>query len=72
LDDPPARSGRALSSFGRAIFQCQIFFGDKFPAGGASQWDSIASELKRGTFAATFLLGCLAALERDAVRLEEI
>jgi hypothetical protein len=34
--------------------------------------DSIASKLKRGTFAATFLLGSLAALERDGLRLEEI
>ena len=34
--------------------------------------NSIKSKLKRGTFAATFLLACLAALERDGVRLEEI
>jgi hypothetical protein len=34
--------------------------------------DSIASKLKRGTFAATFLLGCLAALRREGLRLEEI
>ena len=34
--------------------------------------DSIASKLKRGTFAATFLLGCLAALEMEGVRLEDI
>ena len=34
--------------------------------------DSIASKLKRGTFAATFLLGCLAALQKDGLRLEEI
>jgi hypothetical protein len=34
--------------------------------------DSIAAKLKRGTFAATFLLGCLAALEMDGVRLEDI
>jgi len=27
--------------------------------------DSIAAKLKRGTFAATFLLGCIAALEMD-------
>ena len=33
---------------------------------------SITMKLKRGTFAATFLLACLAALERDGVRLEEI
>jgi hypothetical protein len=34
--------------------------------------DSIASKLKRGTFAATFLLACLAALELDGLRLEDI
>jgi Domain of unknown function (DUF6471) len=34
--------------------------------------DSIAAKLKRGTFAATFLIGCLAALEMDGVRLEDI
>ncbi|MGD1036989.1 MAG: DUF6471 domain-containing protein [Roseiarcus sp.] len=34
--------------------------------------DSIASKLKRGTFPATFLLGCLAALELDGVRLDDI
>jgi hypothetical protein len=34
--------------------------------------DSIASKLKRGTFAATFLLGCLAALELEGVRLEDL
>ncbi len=33
---------------------------------------SITMKLKRGTFAATFLLACLAALELDGVRLEEI
>jgi hypothetical protein len=34
--------------------------------------NSIKSKLKRGTFAATFLLACLAALELDGVTLEEI
>jgi hypothetical protein len=34
--------------------------------------DSIAAKLKRGTFAATFLLACVAALEMDGVRLEDI
>ena len=32
----------------------------------------ITMKLKRGTFAATFLLACLAALELDGVALEEI
>jgi len=34
--------------------------------------DSITAKLKRGTFAATFFLACLAALELDGVALEEI
>ena len=34
--------------------------------------DLIAAKLKRGTFAATFLLGCLAALELSGVRLEDV
>jgi hypothetical protein len=34
--------------------------------------DSITVKLKRGTFAATFFLACLAALELDGVALEEI
>jgi hypothetical protein len=34
--------------------------------------DSIKAKLKRGTFAATFLLACLAALELDGVKLEDI
>jgi Domain of unknown function (DUF6471) len=33
---------------------------------------SITNKLKRGTFAATFFLACLAALEADGVALEEI
>ncbi len=33
---------------------------------------SVTSKLARGTFAATFLLGCLAALELDGLRLEDI
>ena len=34
--------------------------------------DSIKSKLKRGTFAATFLLACLAVLELEGIRLEDI
>lgn len=34
--------------------------------------DLIAAKLKRGTFAATFLLGCLAALEMEGIRLEDL
>jgi Domain of unknown function (DUF6471) len=33
---------------------------------------SITMKLKRGTFRATFLLACLAALELDGVALDEI
>lgn len=34
--------------------------------------DLIAAKLKRGTFSATFLLGCLAALGLDGLRLEDV
>ncbi len=34
--------------------------------------DSIAAKLKRGTFAATFLLGVIAALEMEGLRLEDL
>ena len=34
--------------------------------------DSIASKLKRGTFAATFFLACCAALDLRSVELEDI
>ena len=34
--------------------------------------DSITSKLARGTFAATFFLACLAALEMEGIRLEDI
>jgi hypothetical protein len=33
---------------------------------------SITAKLKRGTFSAIFLLACLAALEAEGVRLEDI
>ncbi len=33
---------------------------------------SITNKLKRGSFAATFFLACLAAMELDGVALEEI
>jgi len=33
---------------------------------------SITMKLKRGTFAATFLLACLAALEMEGIRLEDL
>ena len=33
---------------------------------------SITSKLNRGTFAATFFLACLAALELEGIRLEDI
>jgi len=34
--------------------------------------NSIKSKLKRGTFAATFMLACLAALELDGLRIEDL
>jgi hypothetical protein len=34
--------------------------------------DSITAKLRRGTFTAIFLLACLAALEAEGVRLEDL
>ena len=34
--------------------------------------DSVAAKLKRGTFSATFLLACLAALELEGLHLEDL
>jgi hypothetical protein len=34
--------------------------------------DSIKAKLKRGTFAATFFLACLAALELEGMQLEDL
>jgi hypothetical protein len=34
--------------------------------------DSIKAKLKRGTFPATFLLACLAALELSGISLEDV
>lgn len=34
--------------------------------------DSIKAKLKRGTFAATFFLACVAALELEGIRLEDL
>ena len=42
------------------------------PHGVAENAASIANKLARGTFAAAFFLACLAALELDGVRLEDI
>ena len=40
--------------------------------GFAESEGSITMKLKRGTFAATWFLACLAALELEGVRLEDI
>lgn len=40
--------------------------------GLAETESSITSKINRGTFAASFFLACLAALELDGLRLEEI
>jgi hypothetical protein len=33
---------------------------------------TIKAKLKRGTFAATFLVACLAAMEKDGLRLDDV
>ena len=46
---------------------------DRLTAHGFEETEAgITSKLARGTFPATFFVACLAVLERDAVRLEEI
>jgi hypothetical protein len=42
------------------------------PHGVTENAASIANKLARGTFAAAFFLACLAALELEGVRLEDI
>jgi hypothetical protein len=42
------------------------------PHGLKEREASITNKLARGTFPATFFLGCVAALELDGVALEEI
>jgi hypothetical protein len=46
---------------------------EKLKAHGLNETrDSIAAKLKRGTFAATFLIGVIAALELNGVNLEDL
>ncbi len=46
---------------------------DRLTAHGLEETESgIASKMARGTFSATFLMACLAVLERDGITLEEI
>ena len=46
---------------------------DRLRAHGLEETEAgIASKLSRGTFAATFFLACLAVLELEGVRLEDL
>ena len=46
---------------------------DRLKAHGFEETEaSLTMKLKRGTFAATFLLACLAALEMEGIRLEDL
>jgi hypothetical protein len=46
---------------------------DRLKAHGLEETEAgIASKLSRGTFAATFFLACLAVLEMEGVRLEDL
>ena len=46
---------------------------DRLTIHGFEETESgIASKMARGTFSATFLVACLAVLEREGLRLEEI
>jgi len=46
---------------------------DRLTAHGLDETESgIASKMARGTFSAIFLVGCLAVLEKDGLKLEEL
>lgn len=46
---------------------------DRLKAHGLEETEAaIASKLSRGTFPATFLLACLAVLEMEGIRLEDL
>jgi Domain of unknown function (DUF6471) len=46
---------------------------DRLTAHGLEETESgIASKMARGTFSATFLMACLAVLEREGIRLTDL
>jgi hypothetical protein len=49
------------------------FFAERLKDHGINErWDLVAKKLQRGTFAATFMLACLAALKLESIRLKDI
>ncbi len=67
---------RASAFLKRKLQECGVTYIDlakRLKKHGLKETEaSITNKLARGTFPATFFLGCLAALELDGVALEEI
>jgi hypothetical protein len=69
-------AARASAFLKRKLRECEVTYVDlakKLKKHGFKETEaSITMKLKRGTFPATFLLACLAALELEGVMLEEV
>jgi virulence-associated protein VapD len=67
---------RASAFLKRKLRECEVTYVDlakRLKKHGFRETEaSITMKLKRGTFSATFMLACLAALELEGVLLEEI
>ena len=71
--DRVARLRVALLDTELAVWRIVEVLADKLKEHGLEDMrDSIAAKLKRGTFAATFLIGVIAALEMEGLRLEDL
>jgi hypothetical protein len=72
-DEWAARAGAFLK---RKLRECDVTYVElakRLKRHGFKETEaSITNKLKRGTFSATFLLACMAALELEGVLLEEI
>jgi Domain of unknown function (DUF6471) len=69
--------GRRASAFLKAkMKECEVTYAElakRLKKHGLKETEAgITMKLKRGTFSATFMLACLAALELEAIALEEI
>lgn len=68
-----ARAGRFLKAELKRAGVTYAELARRLEAHGLRETEaSISSKLARGTFAATFFLACLAALEMEGVRLEDL
>ena len=69
-------AARASAFVKRKLRECDVTYADlakRLKKHGFKETEaSITNKLKRGTFSATFMLACLAALELEGVALEHI